>query len=123
MKHFTTLTASLLAAATVAGGLALPSQASAQRRMEQTWTPERAAMIRNQINGLANDINRADRRNTISNREARGLHRSVQTLRSQFRNYNRNGLTRREVQYLQTRANNIRVRLRMERFDWDNRRR
>jgi hypothetical protein len=90
--------------------------------MEQTWTPQRAAMIRNQINGLTNDISRADRRNTISNREARGLHRSVQTLQSQFRNYNRNGLTRREVQDLQTRANNIRVSLRMERFDWDNRR-
>ncbi len=122
MKHLRTLTAYLLASATVAGGLALPSQASAQHRMEQTWTPQRAAMIRNQINGLTNDISRADRRNTISNREARGLHRSVQTLQSQFRNYNRNGLTRREVQDLQTRANNIRVSLRMERFDWDNRR-
>lgn len=121
MKMLAPLSASLLAAASVAVG-SIPTEAAAQHARAGVWPPQRAASIRNQIDNLANDINRADQRNIISNREARGLRESLRSLRTQFRSYNRNGLTTREVQYLQTRANNIRMRLRMERFDWNNHR-
>ena len=96
--------------------------AEAQRWQSHARTPQRTAMVRQQIYGLAMDINRAQRRGTISRREAQGLHRAVRNLRSQFRMYNRDGLSAREVHYLEYRANRVRARLRLERFDWNDRR-
>ena len=104
-------------------GLSLSSSpAEAQRWQSHARTPQRTAMVRQQIYGLAMDINRAQRRGTISRREAQGLHRAVRNLRSQFRMYNRDGLSAREVHYLEYRANRVRARLRLERFDWNDRR-
>ena len=45
--------------------------------------------------------------------------RDIQRL---YASYARGGLTRGEVANLQTRVNRVRVALRMERRDWDNRR-
>jgi len=85
-------------------------------------TPARAQAIRNQIDELQRRIDRNDWRGRISDREARGLRKDVARLQNQFRDYNRNGLSNREMNTLQNRINNIRTRLRIERNDWDNRR-
>ena len=109
MKAKTILVA---AVATLAGlGVAAPAQAK--------WTPVRAAVVRNDINDLDRSIDRADNRDTISEREAADLRRRLRSLRKQFRQMNANGLTRREVVRLQSRINYIRGRLKMEKVDYD----
>ena len=82
-------------------------------------TPIRADVIRDDINRLDADIDRADRNDTISEREAADLRSRLRGLRDQFRRFNNNGLTRAEMNTLKGRADYIRDRLRMERFDWD----
>ena len=47
------------------------------------------------------------------------LRRDVQWLRNQYNAYSRNGLSFQEVRTLQSRVNQIRTRLRLERADWD----
>jgi len=101
----------LAIAAVLAAALAVPAQAA--------WTPVRADVIRDGINSLSGDIDRADNNDTISEREAADLRGRVRGLRDQFQRMNRNGLTRGEVNTLQQRTNYIRSRLRMERVDWD----
>jgi hypothetical protein len=103
---------------TAAAALVLSTAAAAQ----QGWTPGRSNAIRNQIEELDRRIDRSDNRNRISEREAAGLRRDVRNLRFQFRDFNRNGLSRGEWNTLQRRIDGIRVRLRIERRDWDNRR-
>lgn len=83
------------------------------------WTPARADMVRDDINALDADIDRADNNDTISEREAADLRQRVKGLRDQFQRMNANGLTRQEVRKLESRTNYIRSRLRMERVDWD----
>ena len=100
--------------ATLAAGAAVPAVAAP--------TPYRADAIRNQIAELQRRVERNDGRDRISEREARGLRQEVYRLRDQFRIYNRNGLNRFEYRTLTRRINDIRVRLRIERRDWDNRR-
>lgn len=82
-------------------------------------TPIRAEAVRDDINRLDADIDRADHNDTISEREAADLRRRVADLRNQFHRFNANGLTVAETNTLLGRANYIRDRLRMERFDWD----
>ena len=82
-------------------------------------TPIRADIVRDDINRLDADIDRADHNDTISEREAADLRARVRGLRSEFHRFNSNGLTVAEVNTLEGRANYIRSRLRMERFDWD----
>lgn len=81
-----------------------------------------ANAIWTQIEQLQRRIARTDGRDRISEREAAGLRNAVYQLRGQFRDFNRNGLSHRESQYLQQRINQIRERLRYERHDNDGRR-
>ncbi len=83
------------------------------------WTPIRADVVRDGINALDSDIDRADANDTISEREASDLRARLRSLRDQFQRLNANGLTRSEVRSLQDRTNYIRSRLRMEKVDWD----
>lgn len=100
-----------------------PAQAQHVRYDDGRYhTPARAQAIRNQINELQRRIDRNDWRGRISDREARGLRKDVARLQRQFRDYNRNGLSNREMNVLQNRISNIRTRLHIERNDWDNRR-
>jgi hypothetical protein len=124
MKKLTGIAAAALMSATAATGvLVAPTAANAQISFTigtpGFWTPERTGAIRNQIWRLDRDIDRAAQRRAISRVEARQLNRQVQVLRTQYNRYARNGLTFNEVRYLQQRVNNIRVRLRMDRLDWD----
>jgi hypothetical protein len=82
-------------------------------------TPIRADMVRDDINRLDADIDRADRNDTISEREAADLRKRLSGLRDQFHRSNANGLSIGELNSLEARANYIRSRLRLERFDWD----
>ncbi|MET0251131.1 MAG: hypothetical protein ABW203_03035 [Novosphingobium sp.] len=121
---------------TTALGAALPAQAQPypqdrrgdrydnnhDNRYDQRRTPVRADVIRNQIAELQRRVERNDRRDRISEREAAGLRRDVYRLRDQFRDYNRNGLSNREIQVLDQQIDRIRARLHIERNDWDNRR-
>ncbi len=123
MKKLTEIAAAALMSATVAGGLAVPSAASAQVTIRlgepRFWTPERTRTIRTQIWELERDIDRAVRRGTIGNREAFGLRRDLNFVRNWYMTSARNGLTYQEVRYLQDRVNRIRDRLRLQRYGWD----
>ena len=81
-----------------------------------------ANAIRTQIEQLERRIQRTDGRDRISEREAASLRRAVYSLRQQYRDYSRNGLTRREVQVLQNRIQQVRQRIGYERRDDDGRR-
>lgn len=81
-----------------------------------------ANAIAQQIQQLQRRIDRNDGRDRISEREAAGLRRAIYNLRLQFRDFNRNGLNRRESQILQERINWVRSRLQMDRRDGDGRR-
>jgi len=82
-----------------------------------------AREIRRDISQLQNRINQAQRRGTISNREAVGLRRDVNRLEAQFSRFSRNGLDRREIGQLRAGINQVEYRLRAERRDRDRRRR
>ena len=117
MKTFNKIAASLaLAAATLA---VAPAQAAP---MGWNLTPARSAEIRQDINSLNTAIDRAAARRTISPREATGLRQQARQIQRLYAQYSRGGLTRQEVSNLQSRVNNVRVALRMERRDWDGRR-
>jgi hypothetical protein len=125
MKTLKTFAAPLaLVAASLA--IAMPAQARDNRydNHQQAWqlTPRRSAEIRQDINSLGNAIDRAAARRTISQREATGLRRQARDVQRLYTQYARGGLTRAEVMNLQQRVNSVRVALRMERRDWDNRR-
>lgn len=117
----------LLPAALIAALLTMPAQAHPGRHPHAHphgnppagWTPVRADIVRDGINALDADIDRADSNDTISEREAADLRRRLGSLRNEFQRMNRNGLTRGEVQALQSRTNYIRDRLRLEKVDWD----
>jgi hypothetical protein len=124
MKKLTAYAAAALMSATAAAGvLAVPTAANAQVTIRLGdpgfWTPQRVSSIREQIWRLDRQIDRAAQRGTISRREAFQLNRQVRFLRNQYNTSARNGLTFSEVRYLQDRVNRIRVRLRMDRLDWD----
>ena len=78
-----------------------------------------ANAIAQQIQQLQNRVNRSDLRDRISEREAAGLRRAVYDLRTQFRSFNRNGLTQREARTLQERIQWVRSRLQHDRHDND----
>lgn len=115
------IAASLLAIA----GLSAPLPAHPGRYAHRhphgapAWTPIRAEVVRDGIEALEADINRADTNDTISEREAADLRSRLSALRSEFRRMNSNGLTRGEATALENRTNYIRSRLKMERVDWD----
>jgi hypothetical protein len=93
-----------------------------QRHVTYTSTPYRNADIRSDIAQLQRDINRAERRGTISHREARALTRKADNLKALHARYARGGLTAYEMRTLDARLKNVRVALREERRDRDGRR-
>lgn len=110
--------------AVAAAALSLSAPAQAQNygnRDGWRMTPARNAEIRQDINSLRKAIDRAAARRTISPREADRLRTDARQVQRLYASYARDGLSRREVQALQSRVNNVRVSLRMERRDWDRR--
>lgn len=115
--------------ATLGLGAAIPvAQAQAYGRHDDRRhdagrpTPVRNDNIRNEINGLNRDIDRAAARRTISSREAASLKRDAAQVQRLYGQYARNGLTRAETSTLRNRIDRIQVALRAERRDRDNRR-
>jgi predicted RNase H-like nuclease (RuvC/YqgF family) len=97
--------------ATMALGAAIPAQAYPKQGHGQS--------IALQITELQRTVNRSDRRNGISDREAWRLRRDVQQLSRQYRQFSRNGLTRAEYRILDNRIDAIRAKLHVERHDRD----
>jgi predicted RNase H-like nuclease (RuvC/YqgF family) len=130
MRKFSTLIASGLVAATALTALPAQAQPYGHDRYDQRhdghhdqyYGGGQAQAIRVQIDNLQQRVERVDRRDRISEREAAALRRDVYRLRQQYRDYSRNGLSRREVQVLQDRIQNVRQRLQYERRDNDGRR-
>lgn len=121
MKKLTVLTATALLAAALGAGIAAPAQAQVRFGWGTPgfFNPERSTRIRQQLWDLERDVDRADRRGTISDREAFRLRREVRALRNWYGMSARNGLTYQEVRYLQDRVNRVRDRLRLQRYGWD----
>jgi hypothetical protein len=105
----------LMAAAAISG--AAPASA-------QNWRiqPTVQRQIQSDIGQLNNQINRAQQKRVISQREATGLRREALSLQRLYNNYSRNGLDRAEVSRIEGQINRLRQGLRLERRDWDNRR-
>ena len=80
--------------------------------------PEARVQINQDINHLSRQIVRAERRHTITRREALTLRSETARLRSLYYRYNRNGLTRGEVWSCESRVNRIRANLRLSRRNW-----
>lgn len=113
-----------LGAATVAGTVAIPAAAQAQRSWQHPNGPTRG-----QINALLVDLNRAEQRinrslqrRIISPREAMGLRREATNIRFQLNRAARNGIGGREFASLRFQVNRLEQRIVMERRDWDRRR-
>lgn len=85
-------------------------------------TPARNAEIRQDINGLNRQIDRAQARRTISPREATGLRRDARELQRLYARYARGGLSRDEYRTLERRVGAIHARLHFEKHDRDGRR-
>lgn len=123
MRKLTRIFVPALVAASILGGAATANaQPYPQDRFDRHATPARAETIRSQIDDLQRRVERNDRRDNISAREAQGLRRDIWSVREQFRNFNRDGLNDREYQILQHRIDNIRGRLHIERNDNNGRR-
>lgn len=122
MNSFKMLAAPIAIAA-AALSVAAPAQAQSHGHQRDSWrpTPARNAEIRQDINSLRTAIDRAASRRTISPREASRLRGDARQVQRLYASYARDGLSRREVQALQSRVNSVRVSLRMERRDWDRR--
>lgn len=104
----------------VLAGAALSFPASAQGWRLQ---PRVQREIQNDINQLDAQISRAAERRVISRKDATGLRRDAANLQRTFNRYSRDGLDRREVADLENQVNRLRGRLRLERRQWDDRRR
>lgn len=125
MKTLTKFAAPLaILAASVSVAGAAQAQPQGHSRHNDGWnlSPARGSQIRQDINSLNSAIDRAAQRRTISQREATGLRRQARDVQRLYAQYQRGGLDRAEVRTLQSRVNAVRVALRMERRDWDNRR-
>ncbi|MCK9542205.1 MAG: hypothetical protein M0R03_09270 [Novosphingobium sp.] len=85
-------------------------------------TPNRANAIRAEIAQLDRAASRNDWRGHVSSREAAAIRRDVARLQTQFRDYNRNGLNKREIATLESRIRAIRTQLHMERRGGNHRR-
>jgi hypothetical protein len=85
-------------------------------------TPIRSSEVWEDIIELEQDVNRADARDTISEREAAGLRSEIADLKGQYRRFNSNGLSPGEAQTLENRIKALRTRLGNEREDRDHHR-
>lgn len=79
--------------------------------------------VRHQIKELRRDVNRNLHRDLVAGREAIALRREVNLLQDQFHEYDRDGLSSRELRALENRIESIRGRLYGERHDSDQHRR
>jgi len=111
-----------LATATVAGTVAIPAAAQAQRGWHQ------GGPTRPQVNNLLRDlataenrIARSQQRRIISPREAVSLRREAQQIRLRLNLASRNGINAREFAQLRVRVNQLEQRVRIERRDNDRR--
>jgi hypothetical protein len=104
--------------------VAASTMLSAVPASAQVWRvqPAAARQIQSDISQLNTQISRAQQRRTISAREATGLRREALQLQRTYNRFSRNGLDRIEVRQLESQANALRQRLRLERRDWDGRR-
>lgn len=109
MKRLTLSTLAALAGAS----LLLASPAEAKR------TPVRSNAVWSHILNLEADVNRADNRDTISEREAAGMRVQIAELKADYNRLNRNGLTPAQASTLENRIATLRGRLKNERRDAD----
>lgn len=94
-------------------GLAVAAPASARPeagRSTATW---------NHIVQLERDVNRADARNTVSDREASAIRRDIAAVKQQYRRFSANGINSNEARMIDGRVAQIRQRLHHERRDRD----
>ncbi len=112
-----------LGVATVAGTVAIPAAAEAQRSWQRPHGPTRM-----QVNELLRDLDRAEnriersaQRRIISAREAFSLRREARNIRVRLNVAARNGIGGREFADLRFRVNRLEQRIRIERRDYDRR--
>ena len=112
-----------LATATVAGTVAIPAAAQAQRSWQHPGGPTRP-----QVNNLLRDLNQAEnriarsqQRRIISPREAVSLRREARNIRVRLNLAARNGIGGREFASLRVQVNRLEQRIRVERRDRDRR--
>lgn len=111
----------IVISALIAGAAVVATPAAAQNWGYQGHGYN-GAQIGQQINQLQNQIAQAQRRGTISPREANGLRRQATNVQRNYRQFSRNGLDRRETALLQRQVQQVRQALRLERRDNDRRR-
>ena len=85
-------------------------------------TPVRSSQVWDHIVELERDVNQADARDTISEREAAELRTQIADLKAQYRRLNADGLTPNETQTLENRIKTLRSRLGNDRRDSDHHR-
>jgi hypothetical protein len=85
-------------------------------------TPVRSTEVWAEIQNLEADVNRADARDTISEREAAGIRAQIADIKQSYHRWNRNGLTSGEASALRNRISAQRIRLQNERHDDDHHR-
>ena len=110
----------IVISALIAGAAVVASPAAAQNWGYNGYGA--ASAVSQQIHQLQSQIANAQRRGTISPREANGLRRQASQVQRNFRLFSRNGLDRREVAVLQSQVQQVRQALRFERRDFDRRR-
>lgn len=113
MKKFTRLIAPALVAS-LALGAAVPATAA-------KWDGRND--YRQQINQLERQVQRAEQRRLISQREAQRLERQVEQLDRLHRTYSRGGFTKGERQALERRIDSVERQITREIRDRDGRRR
>ena len=111
MKHSRFALSMLLGASLLA---ALPAEAKR--------TPIRSNHVWEDIIDLERDVNQADNRDTISEREAAGLRVQISELKADYNRLNRNGLTPAQAGKLESRIHQLRARLKNEKHDVDHHR-
>ncbi len=108
---------SRIAYAALAGAAMLAALPAAARP-----TPIRSNHVWNDIVQLERDVNRADARDTISEREAAGLRAQIAELKADYNRLKRNGLSPANARALENRIHQLRARLGNEKHDPDNHR-
>lgn len=86
------------------------------------YTAATPAQVSAEIRRLGDRIAIAQRRGTISKREANALRHDTREIRRTYARYARDGLTRGEVRSLKNRIDGVELALRAERRDRDRRR-
>lgn len=115
--------AALLPAAVLSAAAPASAQGWGHHNNNNGWrTPARNADIRQDINNLRWQIDRAQQRRTISWREADYLRSEVGKIQRQYAQFARGGLDRYEHAALERRVGFVHQKLRAERWDRDGRR-